>query len=185
MKSLMSRYPDFYAESAEFQNFQAAIEPEVLALWEYFDSVLEQLHLETATWGLCYWERTVGLLPEETKKVEFRRNRVKAKLRGVGVTTVSMIQNVAESYSGGTVDVMVYPSQFRLEIKFTGTYGIPSNLVDLTKSLRDILPAHLQWDYIIQYHIWTHFGDKTWNHMGVYSWKETKEVNFDEENRVS
>ena len=175
MRALISRYPDFYAGSPEFVDIQKALEPEVLALWERRDSVLDQLNVETATWGLKYWERTLGIPVEESKEVDYRRSRIKSKLRGAGVTTVAMIQNVAESYSEGAVAVTEYPSQFRLEIKFVGTVGIPPNMDDLTQALREILPAHLQWDYIIVYNVWSVIRSLTWEGLATHTWTEVKE----------
>lgn len=171
----MARYPDFYAGSAEFRDIQEALEPELLALWSQRDSLLDQLCVDTATWGLKYWEQTLGLLVDETRAPADRRSRIKSKLRGAGVTTVALIQNVAESFSNGEVAVTEYPSQFRLEIKFVGTVGVPPNMDDLTAALRDILPAHLQWDYIIVYNTWADVKARTWGELKARTWSEVKE----------
>lgn len=48
------------------------------------------------------------------------------------MTTVAMIQNVAESFSNGTVAVTEFPSRYRIEIKFVGSIGTPPNMDDLT-----------------------------------------------------
>lgn len=48
---------------------------------------MDQLQLDTATWGLKYWEETLGIAVEEEKAPEFRRSRIRSKLRGAGVTT--------------------------------------------------------------------------------------------------
>lgn len=151
MRALIARYPDFYAASPQFVDIQQALEPELLALWDARDSVLEQLCADTATWGLQYWERALGLAVETGKDMDFRRSRIRSKLRGAGVTTVAMIRNVAESFSNGQVSVIERPAQYRLDIKFVGTVGVPPNMDDLTEALRDIMPAHLAWDYIIMY----------------------------------
>lgn len=179
MRPLIARYPDFYAESAEFMDLQEALEPEVLALWEYRDSVLDQLDVETATWGLKCWERTLGIPAEEGKDLGFRRSRIRSKLRGAGVTIVAMIQNVAESFSNGEVAVKEYADRFRLEIKFVGTVGIPPNMEDLTQALREIMPAHLQWDYIIVYNTWAAVGRRTWGSLAAKTWGAVKESDLD------
>ena len=69
MRALISRYPDFYAGSAEFVDLQTALEPEVLELWTARDGLLDQLAVETATWGLQYWEKTLGLSVEQSKEI--------------------------------------------------------------------------------------------------------------------
>ena len=112
MRTLISRYPDFLAGSAEFKDVQDAMEPEVIALWEARDGLMAQLEVETATWGLKYWETALGLNVEESKDADYRRSRIRAKLRGAGVTTVAMVKNVAESFSDGAVDVTEHPDQY-------------------------------------------------------------------------
>ena len=168
MRSLISRYPDFLAGSAEFRDIQEAMEPEVLALWEARDGLLAQLEVETATWGLKYWETSLALDVDESKDADYRRSRIKAKLRGAGVTTVALVQNVAESFSNGAVSVTEYPAQYRIEIKFTGTIGVPPNMEDLSQSLRESLPAHLKWDYIFVYN--THAAVSRFTHMQLHAY---------------
>lgn len=175
MRKLIARYPDFYSGSAEFIDLQEALEPELLALWEAREDFLAQLDVETATWGLQYWEAALGIATEPDKDTDYRRSRVKSKLRGVGATTAAVIQNVAESFSNGETEVAEYPEQNRIAIKFVGTVGTPPNLDDLTAALREILPAHLAWEYIILYELWQALTVKTWGQLAEKTWSEVKE----------
>ena len=176
MRALISRYPDFYAGSAEFVDLQTALEPEVLELWTARDGLLDQLAVETATWGLQYWEKTLGLSVEQSKEIAFRRIRIRSKLRGAGVTTVALIESVAESFSNGEVELTEFPLQFRLEIKFVGSVGMPPNMEDLTAALREIMPAHLRWDYVIVYNTWGVTAQHTWAELRNRTWDQVKGV---------
>lgn len=176
MSALIARYPDFYAGSPEFVDMQDALEPEALALWTARDGLMDQLCVNTATWGLQYWEQTLGITVEQGKDLEYRRSRIRSKLRGSGVTTVALIESVAESFSNGDVAVTEYPQAYRLEIKFVGTIGIPPNLEDLTASLREILPAHLAWDYVMVYNTWDMTAQHTWDELRQRSWDDVKGV---------
>ena len=51
MRPFISRYPAFLAASPEFCDIQQALEPELLDLWTAWESSLDQLCVETATWG--------------------------------------------------------------------------------------------------------------------------------------
>lgn len=175
MRKLIARYQDFYAGSPEFVDLQEALEPEALALWAARDSLLDQLDVETATWGLKYWEQTLGIPVDEGKALDYRRSRIKSRLRGAGVTTVALIQNVSESFSNGAVTVTEYPAQYRLEIKFVGTIGIPPNLDDLTQTLREILPAHLEWAYVFVFNTWAAASALTWGQAKAFTWKQLRE----------
>lgn len=176
MRALIARYPDFYAGSPEFVDMQDALEPEALALWTARDGLMDQLCVDTATWGLQYWEQTLGITVEQGKDLEYRRSRIRSKLRGSGVTTVALIESVAESFSNGDVAVSEYPQNYRIEIKFVGTIGIPPNLEDLTASLREILPAHLAWDYVMIYNTWDVTAQHTWDELRQRSWDDVKGV---------
>lgn len=74
------------------------------------DGLMDQLCVDTATWGLRYWEQTLGIPVEPGKEPEYRRSRIRSKLRGSGVTTVALIKSVAESFSNGEVAVTEYPA---------------------------------------------------------------------------
>lgn len=176
MRALIARYPDFYAGSPEFVDLQDALEPETLELWTARDGLMNQLCVDTASWGLKYWEQTLGITVEQGKDLEYRRSRIRSKLRGSGVTTVALIESVAESFSNGDVAVTEYPQDYRLEIKFVGTIGIPPNLEDLTASLREILPAHLAWDYVMIYNTWDMTAQHTWDELRQRSWDDVKGV---------
>lgn len=153
MRPFISRYPGFLANSPEFCDLQQALEPELLGLWAAWESTLAQLCAETATWGLRYWEETLGIPVDEGKELSARRSRVRVKLLGVDVTTVALVRSSAEIYSGLEAEVVEFPQEFRFEINFGDFQGIPPNLRDLTRSLREILPAHLLWDYHFIYTI--------------------------------
>ena len=127
-------------EAAEFEALNAAIA-----------DVLEQFDVDTATWGLVYWERICGISTDESKPVEQRRSVVKSKLRGIGTVTVALIKNVAESWYNGEVEVTELPSLYTVKIKFVSKLGVPSNLTDIQNALREILPAHLAINFEFSY----------------------------------
>ncbi|WP_369284018.1 putative phage tail protein [Oscillibacter sp. GMB15532] len=175
MSTLLTRYPAYLQKGAEFADIQQALEPEVLALWQARDGMMEQLNVDSATWGLKYWEQALGIPVELAKPAAFRRSRVKSKLRGAGVTTVAMIQSVAESFSNGDVEVTELPERYRVEIEFVGSIGTPPNMEDLTAALGEIMPAHLGWDYVIIYKTWDGVKKNTWNELSAYTWQQVKE----------
>lgn len=147
MRPFLSRYPGFFANSPEFRDIQQALEPELLDLWSARDGALEQLCVETATWGLRYWEETLGLPAEEGDGLEARRARVRARLMGADVTTVALVERVGEICIGIPVKVWEYPNQFQMELLIDLGNGLPRNLEGLAAALREIMPAHLGWGF--------------------------------------
>lgn len=89
--------------------------------------------------------------------LETRRSMLIAKLRGAGVTTQSLVQNVAESFTYGEVQVIQEFERYVVKIKFIGEKGIPKSLEALKQSLQEIIPAHLDIEYIFMYMTWEEF----------------------------
>lgn len=140
-----------YTESSEVVELQGAFNTQVEAVAAAKEDLFNQLDITKATWGLTYWEKAYGLKTDLSKPYDHRRTRILSKMRGQGSTTKTMIQNVAESFSNGQVEVIEYGSESRFEIKFTGILGIPPNMEDLTAALEEIKPAHLAYNYVIIY----------------------------------
>ena len=112
---------------------------------------LEQLTIDTATWGLKYWEQAYGVTPQITDTVEERRGRVKAKMRSPQTVTAAMLENLTDSYINGQSVVTEQPRQHKVQIQFNGDYGIPSNLDSLTAALLEVLPSHVTYEYLYRY----------------------------------
>lgn len=112
---------------------------------------LEQLTIDTATWGLKYWEQAYGVTPQITDTVEERRGRVKAKMRSPQTVTAAMLENLTDSYINGQSVVTELPRQHKVQIQFNGDYGIPSNLESLTAALLEVLPSHVTYEYLYRY----------------------------------
>lgn len=148
---LMDLLPERYTGSAETVAFQEAFQPELDSLWAARNDLLLQLDPRTATWSLDLWESAFGIPVDSSKDIEHRRTRVISKIRGSGTTTVALIKSVSESFANGEVEVDEIYSEYRLEIRFVGQIGIPPNLEDLRTALQDIIPAHLAWEFIINY----------------------------------
>lgn len=171
MKTLMSYLPDEHENSKETVTIQNAIQPELDLVWAARDDLLLQLNPNTATWGLVSWEDALGLTTDETKNLEYRRARVVAKLRGRGTTTVALLKEVAESIANSVVNVVEVAAEYRVEIHLDGTPEILSVLSELRESLDEIMPAHLEWGFVLRYrpqhHLYTGFAVRTGRHITV------------------
>lgn len=162
---LVDMLPLFYKNSNEVADLQNALDIESEKAFSAKEDLIHQLNVETATWGLDIWEKAYGIETDISKPYDFRRSRIESKMRSKGVTTVAMIQNVAQSFSNGSVDVIEHPAEYRFEIKFIGTLGIPPNMDDLTAAIEEIKPAHLAYAYIYTYITWdkVEFYNHTWD----------------------
>ena len=137
-----------------------------------------QVNITESTTLLSRHEKILGLPSDSEATLLDRRSRVVAKLLGQGTVTPKLVQYVSASFTNGAVDVTEYPEQYKLEIKFVGTVGIPPNMDDLTQTLRDILPAHLEWAYVFVFNTWATAGALTWGQAKAFTWKQLRECDL-------
>lgn len=151
MSRLLDLLPELHKQSAQTADLQNAFALALSELQAARDDCALQLDVSTATWGLSLWEEAYGIVTDVEKSDNFRRSRIISKMRGAGTTTAAMIQSVASSFSNGEVEVIEAPSQYRFDVKFVGTLGLPPNMDDLTAAIERTKPAHLDYAYLIIY----------------------------------
>lgn len=166
--SLMDLLPINYANSTEVNELQNAFDVLLSAAHLDKDDFLAQSQLQSATWGLSMWETAYGIAVDILKSYDDRRSAIMSKMRSTGTTTTDMIKNVAESFSNGLVDILEYPSEYRFEVKFTGTLGIPPNMSDLTVAIDEIKPAHLAYAYVYIYRTHAQLTSYTHTQLAAY-----------------
>jgi uncharacterized protein YmfQ (DUF2313 family) len=124
---------------------------EIEALETDIASVLQQFFVDTATWGLAQWESFLGIAGVEGKPDNERRSVIKSKLRGSGTVTVSLLQNIAEAYDHGTIEVTEQPVLYQVKVRFVDTLGRPPNLPDIQRAIEAAVPAHIAVTYSFRY----------------------------------
>ena len=149
--TLLGYLPKYYKDSIVIDNLNNTNAAELTIFKSKLDSTLNQFFLSSADFTLERWEKEFGIEVNNTLDIDFRRSRIKAKLRGQGTVTVTLIKNVAESFSNGLVDVIEDNTNYQFTIKFVSTLGIPPNMSDLQKAIEDIKPAHLKALYSFTY----------------------------------
>jgi len=149
---------------------------ELGGIYYYFDDLLHQCFIDTATWGLTTWEKEYGIITNLTYSYEDRREVLKAKKRGQGTTTIAMIKNMAKAFSGGEVNIIPHNEDYYFTIQFVGVKGIPRNMQAFISAIEDIKPAHLGYEFKYTYSTWGQLKDKnlTWNGASSKTWDEIK-----------
>lgn len=172
--ALIDLLPPNFKDSAEVVELQDAFNTQTEAIAATKEDLFKQLDVNTATWGLTYWERAYGIKTDITKSYNFRRTRIKSKMRGQGTTTKAMIKNTSESFSNGEVDVIENNSQYTFTVKFIGVRGIPPNLDDLKNAIEEIKPAHLAFTFEYTYNTWNDISHMTWNQASAHTWDQLR-----------
>lgn len=172
--TLLSYMPKYYVTSKVIDNINAANAAELTNFQNKLNSTLNQFFIDTADFTLERWEKELGLEVNNNLNADFRRSRVKSKLRGTGTCTITLIENVAQSFSNGEVDVIEDNANYSFVIKFVGTLGIPPNMNDLEAIINEIKPAHLGFTFEYTYTVWENVKNLTWEQVSAGTWEDLK-----------
>ncbi len=173
---LMKYMPNYYLTSNVIKEIENANSLEIGRLNYKIADMQKQLSIDTATWGLIFWESEYGIETNLTMSYEDRRNVLNAKKKGQGTTTKEMIKSVAETFSGGEVEIIENNSTYAFIVKFIGAKGIPKNMQLFKDMLENIKPAHLAYSFEYSYAVWNVIEENklTWNDMKEKTWNELK-----------
>lgn len=155
--------PDFIQEIPETNAIYKVEGLELGTLAYQIEDVKNQFRIDTATWGLSLWEEKYGIETNLSLTYESRREIVKSRKRVRGTATIKRIQNAAESFSGGAVQIIPHNEEYYFIVKFVGVKGIPKNMDGFIEALEIIKPAHL--GYVFEY---TYL---TWDQFDAYNFK--------------
>lgn len=173
---MKSYIPPFLRDAKAFSAIVNAEGPEMDQLRSNILDLLDQFHVETATWGLDWWETKLKLSSFSGKPYDQRRSRIYAKLRGIGKVDIALIRSVAESWVYGNVEVTKSADSLVFHVKFIDSRGIPSNLNDLQTAIYDILPSHMDVAFEFTYLNWDELDAAaiTWNDLddANFTWDE-------------
>ncbi|MBS7527840.1 DUF2313 domain-containing protein [Fusibacter paucivorans] len=161
----LSKYlPTFLLDFQEMSIIQQAIASRYDELKQAVSDVDNQMDIGTATWLLEVFETDFGIDSDPSKAHAYRRENLFARQRGAGTVTKALIENTAETFSGADVEVIEYPSESRIEIKFVGVRGTPPNMAGLIEAIDHILPAHIAYSFVYTYSWWGRIAElESWH----------------------
>lgn len=169
---LINYVPPFISQSSIFLPLYNAEQTEINTVNSDSTDLSNQCFVNSASWALDQWESFLGISINENLDVNYRRSNILAKIRGRSTATTALLQNVANSYENGTVQVIEHSSTYTIEVKFISDYGIPPNLSDLQKALTAVIPAHLALIYTYLYTTWGKAQTVTWNTVKTGTWND-------------
>lgn len=174
--NLIDMLPSFYHNSDFVKAYMSSQSVEHNFIKESIDDLVNNLYVDTATWGLDYFEEELGLKTDKSKTYEERRERIKAKKIGSGTTTIKMIKDTALAFDCGEVEITEMYNDYAFKLKFISEKGRPKNLDDFKNAIDEIKPAHLA--YILEFIFNTHqqLKPKTHQELSQFTHQEIREV---------
>ncbi|WP_203363093.1 putative phage tail protein [Bacillus sp. REN10] len=150
-EEILTDLPVILRESPEFKEM-ARVQGKIFDRLEgHIDDVLNNTFIDDAIWGLSIMEKEFKIPTDVNKPLDQRRSVLKAKKRGIGTVSASLIKSVAESFRNGSVEVKAIKGQSKILVTFNDVYGIPPNLEDIKQAIRKILPAHRVIEFQFKY----------------------------------
>lgn len=171
---LMQLLPSVYDDNLTMQELQGILSDKMIVLNEDMERMIDQCFIDTVSDLISRYENLYGLTVDILKPLAARRERIKAKAKGIGTVTKRMLEDVAASYANGEVEVIEHPVTNNFIVKFVGIKGIPANMSDLTLTIEEIKPAHLSFSFEYTYNIWNSVKDMTWQEATAYSWEQLR-----------
>ncbi|HMM21082.1 MAG TPA: DUF2313 domain-containing protein [Selenomonadales bacterium] len=137
---MVERTPAYYHYSRIFTAIQSAIADDYDKVNTDQQSIGPQLFILTATWGLRYWERVLGLPTIRTDSYDLRRSRVLAAWRGIGNFGTDLVEAIITAYTTDPIQVWLDVSEFVVEVQLTGDL---SDFDTANTQIQNIIHAHL------------------------------------------
>lgn len=172
---LMTLLPPYYYDNTSMEELQSILSTNINSLAGNLNITIDQCFINTATSLLSRYEKIYGIQVDVSKSNEFRRERIRAKIRGTGTVTKQMIVDVAKSYSNGEVEVIEDPVNYSFTVKFVGTLGVPANMVDLALTIEEIKPAHLSFSFEYVYRTNEQLRQYTHEQLAAYTHTQLRE----------
>ena len=140
---------------------------------ECIENTLNQFYVDSATYGLDYWEKMLGI-SKNIFSIQTRRENIKAKMRSRGTTNIKVIKNICEAYSNGIVEIIVNHSDYSFVVDFVGSIGMPQAFEELDKTINEIKPCHLAHSYKFNYITNKQLKDYTHSQLSAYTHEQLR-----------
>lgn len=153
-KRMLSYLPGYYETSRIMRALVQTRGVEVDKAAQALNEILDQAFVTKSTWSMEDWEGELGLKPIPGMNDAERIDRIVSHIRGYGTCDFYLIKKVSEAYDKGAVDPIQNHTLYQITIRFVDTTGVPPNIEDLKKAVREVIPAHLEVVYEYNYLIW-------------------------------
>ena len=136
-----------YEQSVIMQAIMEAIGVEWNDIDRLTDEVFAQLFPQTATWGIVYWERLVGIPRNDSLSIEQRRERVLTRMQTRWPMTKERMEQLVRIFSQDKqAFIREFFDQYRFEVLFNLTQSV--DLGTVYEIIEEAKPAHLSYSLV-------------------------------------
>lgn len=175
-ESMKDYLPRYYDDLEDVMKMVESEANEVVRIQAKLNELLDQFYVNSSTFGLDRWERETGITKIPERSVASRRHFINAKLRGVGTVTRELLNEIVDAFY--TSSVVEVATEQKVEVTLLGKRGIPKNLEDIEVAVNDVIPAHIEPEYLFTYLTWAEVNESgiVWVEADTYTHKGLEEA---------
>jgi len=111
--------------------------------WQLVQEVRKQAFVQTATWGLRYWEQRFGLPVNESIPIEQRRSRILVWMNTEWPMTRRRMKTIVSEAVGLPVEIEENVAPYTFLVLINWNEDKPLNLARVREVIEEAKPAHL------------------------------------------
>ncbi|WP_060210496.1 putative phage tail protein [Sporosarcina koreensis] len=141
-RDMLDTLPRYYDDSPEVDAIITTSAEQVDRMRQRARELTDQYYVRTATHGLDDWERVLDLPPRPNSSLEFRRNRILARLNGTAPATVRYLTDVVNAHvADKSARIVEYNGEYRFEAEINVDNVIDTE--EIRRDIEEVKPAHL------------------------------------------
>lgn len=120
---------------------------------EWAEGLKDEINPQTCTWSIGIWEWVYGIETDESLPIEYRRQRILAKIIGVRPINPEIIRRGVAALIGGELDeieVNDFVGPYRFEVILHPSGKSPFNYARIFEYVREIKPSHLAFEAAVE-----------------------------------
>lgn len=139
--------PEFIRKDPELSTVLKVESKEHKVSGEVLSDIFNQFFVDSATWGLSYWERNLGLTPNQNDDYTQRRNRIYLKLQSKQTVTAEFLRKIALRYFSEDADLITKEDNEHTVFWIINKSGRLLYPKDLYEAIDTYIPAHIGLGY--------------------------------------
>ena len=179
---MIKRYlPTFIAKGEIIKDIYDSQQSELDILNGNIQDLINNLFVDTATWGLEYFEKKYNIPINLEDTLENRRSRILARMVSKGQPfTKETIEAIANQFTNGDVEVEQHLEDDYFTIKFVSTLGIPPKIQDVYDAINDVKASWLDVTYEFKYNTVYDLRQFTVGHIATKTVKQALEEDLNQ-----
>lgn len=149
-EELKSYLPSYYYDSREMNAKCDTTGAELDDLIFNTDDVVKQCFPQTATWGVEYWEKFLGIPSNIDEDISSRRAKIITKMSRASPMTPFEIRRILKNFVDEVLINQIYEI-YKFEITLITRTKIDRALDTILKEIEDSKPAHMSYSIAIDY----------------------------------